>query len=79
MTRHGTVLPIPDDPRVGVLIDEWPALAQAYGGLYPRSYWLGLMESVLREDLPGHSSRDYNVTARSLAPFPLAEPTRYIG
>ena len=75
MTRHGTVLPIPDDPRIPELVAAWPDYSR-----WPlRSYWLRELEGVLSADLPGYSSRDYNVTARSLAPFPLAEPTRYIG
>ena len=70
MTRHGTVLPIPDDPRIQEMLDLWPAWAAM--GVH-RSFWLAAVERILREDLPGHSSRDYNVTARSLAPFPLAQ------
>ena len=80
MTRHGTVLPIPDDYRIQLLIDEWP---DGFGG--HRSWWLRVMESLLRACYmvnpppQAYNSRDVNVTARSLAPFPLAEPTRYIG
>jgi hypothetical protein len=70
MTRHGTVLPIPDDPRIASLQAAWPP---PWPEPWPRSVWLSAMEQILRQDLPGHSSRDYNLTARSLAPFPLAD------
>jgi hypothetical protein len=76
MTRHGVVLPIPDDSRIAGLIDEWPIYERGLwdGSIrYPRALWLTNMEERLRAVLPGHSSRDYNLTARSLAPFPLAQ------
>jgi hypothetical protein len=76
MTRHGTVLPIPDDPRIAELIAQWGT--PTWTGYY-RSRWLSQMEALLRENyLSQHpvqpfNSRDVNLTARSLAPFPLAE------
>jgi hypothetical protein len=73
MTRHGVVLPIPDDPRIAEWIDKWPAIEQLWWNAYPRSYWLGGMEGLLRQSYPQSNSRNLNVTARSLAPFPLAE------
>lgn len=74
MTRHGTVLPIPD-PRPQSIqshIDEWPDY-YIPNLRWPRSVWLGQMEEILRHLFPASSSRDRNLTARSLAPFPLAE------
>lgn len=72
MTRSGSVLPIPDPrpPQIQALIDLWPAWA-AMGVL--RSKWLGAVEDELQAMFPAASSRDRNLTARSLAPFPLAE------
>jgi hypothetical protein len=72
MTRHGVVLPIPDDPRIATLIANWNA-GNFAAFQWPRSVWLEGMEQLLQTLVPGRSSRDYNVTARSLAPFPLAE------
>lgn len=74
MSGSGTLLPLPDDPRLNDLENEW-ALA---GGFfdhfeYPRSRWLGLFESVLREHYPSASSRDLSLTARHHAPFPLRD------
>jgi hypothetical protein len=72
VTRRGSVLPIPDDPRIAGLIEDWPEF-QASGVPFPRSKWLGAMERLIVQAYPMSSSRDRNVTARSLAPFPLAE------
>ena len=67
VTRRGSVLPTPDDPRIAELIASWP------GSWRTRGFWLTNLEAILREHYPQASSRDLNVTARSLAPFPLAE------
>jgi hypothetical protein len=72
VTRRGSVLPIPDDQRIAALIEAWPSFQAAFP-LWPRSEWLSTVERILRENYPAASSRDRNVTARSLAPFPLAE------
>ena len=69
MTRRGSVLPTPDDPRITALLDIGPAWA----ALNRRAAWLTQLEAILREHYPQARSRDLNVTARSLAPFPLAE------
>jgi hypothetical protein len=73
VTRHGSVLPIPDDPRIAELVDAWPDPQR-----WPmRSRWLHDLEVILTTDYVAvgryTNSRDVNVTARSLAPFPLAE------
>jgi hypothetical protein len=77
VSRHGTVLPTPDDPELRQWIGAWPDVYSTYGILYPRSFWLTIAERILRASYPQASSRDLNVTARSLAPFALAEPGRY--
>ena len=71
MTRRGSVLPTPDDSRIRTLIEEWPSMETQWP--FPRFGWLTLMEELLRQHYPQARSRDLNVTARSLAPFPLAE------
>ena len=76
MSGHGTLLPLPDDPRLTELLDAWPEPFQTEaivtGHYYPRSFWLRLFEDVLRVYYPGNSSRDLSLTARHYAPFPLA-------
>jgi hypothetical protein len=69
-----TPLPIPDDPRVQALIDDWPKYAADPVLRFPRSHWLGLLERVLREHYPRASSKQLTLTARNLAPFPLRLP-----
>ncbi len=71
MSRHGTLLPIPDDPRFQLLIDAW-ADGSFPPAQYPRSKWLGYMERLLREHYPESRSVDRTLTARHYAPFPLA-------
>ena len=71
MSRHGSVLPIPDDPRINALIEAWPLGFD--GERWPRSAWLHDVELILELIYPQSSSRDRNLTARSLAPFPLKE------
>ena len=70
VSGHGTLLPLPDDPRLAWLVTEWPWFAGTF--TYPRSVWLGQYERVLREWFPAASSRDRSLTARHYAPFPLA-------
>jgi hypothetical protein len=76
VTQHGSVLPIPDDPRIAEWVSGWPWIVPA-GEPFPRSWWLSHVEAILAQDYAAQgvyaSSRDRNVTARSLAPFPLAE------
>jgi hypothetical protein len=63
-------LPVPDDPRIATLIAEWPD-----GSRWPfRSRWLHDLEEVLRSSYPFASSDQLTLTARNLAPFPLALP-----
>lgn len=67
------LLPLPDDPRLQELIDEWPQLSQLPGIPFPRSAWLKAFETLLREHYPSASSRDRSLTARHYAPFPLRD------
>ena len=68
-----TLLPIPDDPRFGLLVEAWTDGSwQAHIGPL-RSPWLREFEDVLREFYPQASSRDLSLTARHAAPFPLRD------
>lgn len=61
-------LPVPSDPRIPALLEAWPDPAR-----WPfRSRWLHDLEQVLREHYPAASSAELKLTARGLAPFPLA-------
>ncbi len=71
MSRHGTLLPLPDDPRFTRLRDLWPDWFEPYP--HPRSIWLGTFERILSELYPQSSSADRKLTARHYAPFPLAQ------
>ena len=68
MSRNGTLLPLPDSPTVEFMLgpDGWP------GRFTSRSKWLGAFEGLLRAYYPRASSADLRLTARSVAPFPLA-------
>lgn len=78
MSRHGTILPIPADAKQTVASLEQMWADGVYAGFtFPRAVWLTHAETELRFYFPQASSRDLNVTARSLAPFPLAEPDKY--
>jgi hypothetical protein len=66
-----SLLPIPDDPRFPALIAGWPTI-EAHAP-YPRSYWLGRFEALLREFYPSANSRRLSLTARSVAPFYLED------
>jgi len=70
VSRNGTLLPIPLDPVIGELRSDWSAFERE--GSWPRSRWLRLMEDILSVYYPAASSADLKLTARSLAPFPLA-------
>ena len=76
VTRSSSVLPIPDSgplrTEIDAMIAGWPYFAATVFP-WPRSRWLSLLESRLALYFPAASSRDRNLTARSLAPFPLAE------
>jgi hypothetical protein len=66
--------PIPDDPWLGELVKKWEE-GDGYSFLpFPRSSWLRAVEDVLRRHYPGASSDELTLTARNLAPFPLAKP-----
>ena len=76
MSSHGTVIDVSVSElatkRIETLTEYW------HDGLYdraphPRSLWLSHVETELAHYFPAASSRDRNVTARSLAPFPLKE------
>lgn len=66
------LLPLPDDPRLYLLVEAWNdgSWQQFIGPL--RSPWLGEFEAILHEHYPRSSSRDRSLTARHYAPFPLA-------
>jgi hypothetical protein len=66
-----SLLPIPDDPRFGLLIRAWPEFERV--DPFPRSLWLGTFEDLLREFYPSANSRSLSLTARSVAPFPLRD------
>ena len=69
MSGHGSLLPIPDDPRFPALIAAWPDYVR-----WPfRSRWLREFMGVLREFYPQASSRDLSLTARHAAPFWLKD------
>ena len=72
MSGHGSLLPIPDDPRFPALIEAWPVYRDA-GMNYPRSLWLHDFETLLRIFYPSASSRDRSLTARHAAPFWLKD------
>ena len=76
MSRSGQLLPIPAGSEIAVGMDALVALwPDGFTGLqWPRSAWLGIAERVLGGAYPQSSSADRNITARSLAPFPLAQP-----
>ena len=71
MSGRGSLLPIPDDPRFGYLVANWPQFPILFG--FPRSRWLGQFEDLLREFYPHASSRDLSLTARHAAPFWLKD------
>jgi hypothetical protein len=68
-----TLLPIPDDPRFQVWLERWPEIEQTRARAFPRSYWLGGFEALLREFYPSANSRSLSLTARHAAPFPLRD------
>jgi len=75
VSRHGTVIPIPPDSQldsaIEALRESW--LCGYWSGLpYPRAAWLTHVEALLEAYFPSASSRNRNLTARGLAPFPLA-------
>jgi len=49
----------------------WPWF-QLLSDPYPRTAWLEVVESALASVHPQASRADLNLTARSIAPFPLA-------
>ena len=71
VSRHGTLLPIPDETREYVVSLWTPSFQGLY--TYPRSVWLGEVEAMLRAMFPQSSSADRKLTARHYAPFPLAQ------
>ena len=71
MSGHGSLLPIPDDPRFPELVAMWPEWQTRFP--YPRSAWLRTFEHVLAEYYPASSSRDRSLTARHAAPFWLKD------
>lgn len=70
VSGHGTLLPLPDDPRFTELVAQWPGWEPFFP--FPRSAWLRDFEDLLRPYYPAASSRDLSLTARHYAPFPLA-------
>ena len=74
MSGHGSLLPIPDDPRFPALIAAWPtAYAYVPWFQHPRSHWLHDFERLLAQFYPSASSRDLSLTARHAAPFWLKD------
>lgn len=76
MSRSGSLLPIPAGSELAreleSLTADWP---DAFVHLRaPRSAWLTAAESLLAATWPTASSADRKLTARHLAPFPLALP-----
>lgn len=72
MSRHGTLLPIPEGSELGQgiawMIEAWPDSQR-----WPyRSRWLSELETRLSFAFPQSSSADRKLTARHYAPFPLA-------
>lgn len=68
MSRHGTLLPLPDDPWFPQMVEAWPIPQR-----WPyRATWLREFEVGLKLAYPESSSADRKLTARHYAPFPLA-------
>ena len=72
VSGHGTLLPLPDDPRFDWLLQDAYTEIIANGVKWPRYNWLRMFEETLRPFYPAASSRDLSLTARHYAPFPLA-------
>ena len=76
VSRNGVLLPLP----AGYVLPPWPLPAEwveyawRHGWTTPRSAWLGLVEEDLKAAYPLASTADAALTARTLAPFPLAQP-----
>lgn len=74
MSRNGTLLDVSRPPALADLLQEsllmW-ALGAYASTRFPRSAWLAHVENVLHIFYPFSSSRDRNLTARTIAPFPL--------
>ena len=76
MSRHGVVLDTTQNPQASETVREaqFAWIEGVYDSFpFPRSKWLSDLETDLRPFFPGASSRDLNLTARFLAPFPLAQ------
>lgn len=75
MSRNGQRLPIPSGSRLaGDLakwVEAWPTYEVTYP--HPRSVWLREVEHRLSVAYPDASRADLNLTARGIAPFPLAD------
>lgn len=74
MSSHGVILPVAQSPNAEgavVQLREWWSAGLFAVAAHPRAYWLSTTERVLGYYFPHASSRDRNLTARSLAPFPL--------
>lgn len=74
MSRHGVILdtsPPQIAEYVAGLVEDWPHYERF--ARFPRSLWLSHLETGLAFFYPRASSRDRNLTARSLAPFTLKE------
>jgi hypothetical protein len=69
MSRNGTLLLLPADYD----LPPYP-LAPPWAGRTPRSSWLSAVEAELRQFYPHASTADLALTARTYAPFPLAQP-----
>lgn len=73
LSKNGHLLEITEgsqlDNELVALISLWPSWASM---AVNRSEWLKAAEDKLREVYPHASRADLNLTARSIAPFPLA-------
>jgi hypothetical protein len=67
MSRNGTLLALPP----GYTPPPYPLLNPSP---YPRSIWLRRVEDDLRAYYPSASTADLSLTARTHAPFYLAQP-----
>ena len=75
MSRHGTLLPIPEGSvladALALTVRAWEAGGYAHE-TWPRSVWLRNFEQRLRSAYPESTSADRKLTARHYAPFPMA-------
>jgi alkylation response protein AidB-like acyl-CoA dehydrogenase len=74
VSGHGSLLPIPDDPRFPALVAMWPDSYTVWA--WPRSMWLRDFETALRGFYPAASSRDLSLSDASMAKLASTEATQ---